>query len=86
MCLLLKIDTAKNRKSLHVHDIILIGFDFPQGIQIRNQNQHASPGAQPTKNINMCQIIPKKVQKTQNVSRINNMCSESKSGAWSSNY
>jgi hypothetical protein len=28
MCLLLTIDTAKNRKSSHVHDIILIGFDF----------------------------------------------------------
>jgi hypothetical protein len=85
MCLLLKIDTAKNRKSSHVHDIILIGFDFPQGIRIHNQNRHASPGAQPAKNRNLCQIIPEKVQKTQNVSRINNMCSESESGAWSSN-
>jgi hypothetical protein len=26
----LKIDTAKNRMSLHVNDIILIGFDFPK--------------------------------------------------------
>jgi len=27
----LKIDTAKNRISLHVNDIILIGFNFLQG-------------------------------------------------------
>jgi hypothetical protein len=50
MCLLLKIDTAKNRNSSHGHDIILIEFDFSQGIRICNQNRHASPGAQPTKN------------------------------------
>jgi hypothetical protein len=49
-CLLLKIDTAKKRKSSYVHDIILIEFDFPQGIRIRNQNRHAIPGDHPVKN------------------------------------
>jgi hypothetical protein len=47
---ILSIDTAKNRKSSHVHDIILIEFDYPQGIQIRNQNRHVSLGTQPAKN------------------------------------
>jgi hypothetical protein len=54
------VSTAKNINSLHVHDIILIGFIFPQGIQIHNQNRHASPGAQPAKTRNMSQIIPER--------------------------
>jgi hypothetical protein len=48
----LKIDTAKNRMSSHVNDIILIEFDFPRGFQICDQNRHASPGAPPAKNRN----------------------------------
>jgi hypothetical protein len=47
------VSTAKNRKSLHVPNIILLEFDFPLGIRIRNRNQHASLGAQPTKNRNL---------------------------------
>jgi hypothetical protein len=62
MCLLLKIESPRMsmilwclllktaRKSSYVHDIILIEFDFPQGIRIRNQNRHAIPGDHPVKN------------------------------------
>jgi hypothetical protein len=105
------VSTAKNRKSLLVHDIILIEFDFSQmralvlnllkiesclnslgfilidlvflqGIQICDQNRHASLGAQPTKNRILGDIIRKKVQRSLNASRINTARSESEFGAY----
>jgi hypothetical protein len=56
----LKIDTAKNRISSHVNDIILIGFDFLRGFQICDQNRHASPGAPPAKNRNIMHVTRKR--------------------------
>jgi hypothetical protein len=52
----LKITTAKNGMCLHVIDIILIGFGFLRGFQIRDQNRHASPSASPAKNINLMHV------------------------------
>jgi hypothetical protein len=58
MCL--RINTIKNRLSSHVNDIILIEFNFLREFQICNQNQHASPGAPPTKNRNTMHVTGKR--------------------------
>jgi hypothetical protein len=58
MCLI--INSIKNRMSSHVNDIILIKFNFLREFQICNQNQHASPGAPPTKNRNTMHVIEKR--------------------------
>jgi hypothetical protein len=64
---------------LNALDFILIDIVFSQGIRICDHNRHVSPVVQPAKNLG--HIIPKKVQKTLDVSRINSTLSESESGA-----
>jgi hypothetical protein len=69
MCLLLKIESPRMSMILYSLDSI-----FPRNPNPQSEST-CEPGAQPAKNRNLCQIIPEKVQKTRNVSRINNMCS-----------
>jgi hypothetical protein len=77
----LVLNLLKIESCLNALDFILIDLVFLQGIRICDQNRHASPGAQPAKNSNLGHIVPEKVQKTLDVSRINTALSESESGA-----
>jgi hypothetical protein len=56
----LKIDTAKNRISLHVNDIVPIGFDSLRGFQICDKNRHANPIAPLAKNRNIMHVARKR--------------------------
>jgi hypothetical protein len=64
--------------SMILYSLDLIFHKESMNPQSESTSEH---GAQPTKNRNMCQIIPEKAQKTQNVSRINNMCSNMNLGS-----
>jgi hypothetical protein len=80
MCLLLKIESPRMPMILYSLDSIF-----------RKESESAIRIDMQALVLNLlkieicCQIISEKAQKTRNVSRINNMFSESESEAWSSN-
>jgi hypothetical protein len=79
MCLLLKIESSHMSMILYSFDSI---FHKESESTIRIDMRVLVLNLL---NIEICAIILEKVQKPQNVSRIHNACSESESGAWSSN-